>query len=204
MQKRHLGKSGLEVSAIGLGCMGLSFAYGPALEHKAAVTLIRDAFDKGVNFFDTAEAYGPYTNEQLLGEALAPIRDKVVIATKFGFKNGVPDEGLDSRPETIKAVVEASLKRLNTDRIELLYQHRVDPQVPIEDVAGAVKQLVEEGKVLHFGMSEAGPDAAPCSLSRPCKASIPCGGANLKSRSCRYLKNSESVSFPSVRWAKAS
>ena len=159
MQKRHLGKSGLEVSAIGLGCMGLSFAYGPALEHKAAVTLIRDAFDKGVNFFDTAEAYGPFTNEQLLGEALAPIRDKVVIATKFGFKNGVPDEGLDSRPETIKAVVEASLKRLNTDRIELLYQHRIDPQVPIEDVAGAVKQLVEEGKVLHFGMSEAGPDA---------------------------------------------
>jgi aryl-alcohol dehydrogenase-like predicted oxidoreductase len=140
MQKRHLGKSGLEVSTLGLGCMGLSFAYGPALEHKAA-------------------AYGPYTNEELLGEALAPIRDQVVIATKFGFKNGVPGEGLDSRPETIKAVVEASLKRLKTDRIELLYQHRIDPQVPIEDVAGAVKQLVEEGKVLHFGMSEAGADS---------------------------------------------
>lgn len=159
MQKRQLGKSGLEVSSIGLGCMGLSFAYGPALEQKAAIALIRDAFDKGVNFFDSAEAYGPYTNEELLGEALAPIRDQVVIATKFGFKNGVPGEGLDSRPETIKAVVEASLKRLKTDRIELLYQHRIDPQVPIEDVVGTVKQLVEEGKILHFGMSEAGPDA---------------------------------------------
>ncbi|WP_421546859.1 aldo/keto reductase [Pseudomonas sp. QD4] len=159
MQKRQLGKSGLEVSSIGLGCMGLSFAYGPALEQKAAITLIRDAFDKGVDFFDSAEAYGPYTNEALLGEALAPIRDQVVIATKFGFKNGRPDDGLDSSPETIKAVVEASLKRLKTDRIELLYQHRIDPQVPIEEVAGVVKQLVEAGKVLHFGMSEAGPDA---------------------------------------------
>ncbi|PQZ93177.1 MULTISPECIES: aldo/keto reductase [Pseudomonas] len=159
MQKRHLGKSGLEVSAIGLGCMGLSFAYGPALERKAAITLIRKAFDKGVNFFDSAEAYGPFTNEALLGEALAPMRDHVVIATKFGFKHGLPGEGLDSRPETIKAVVEASLKRLNTDRIELLYQHRIDPQVPIEDVVGTVKQLVDAGKVLHFGMSEAGPEA---------------------------------------------
>lgn len=159
MQKRQLGKSGLHVSALGLGCMGLSFGYGPAQEHKAAVALIRDAFDKGVTFFDSAEAYGPYTNEQLLGEALAPMRDQVVIATKFGFRNGVPGDGLDSRPETIKAVVEASLKRLKTDRIELLYQHRLDPQVPIEDVAGAVKQLVEDGKVLHFGMSEAGVDA---------------------------------------------
>ncbi|WP_311970270.1 aldo/keto reductase [Pseudomonas baltica] len=159
MLKRQLGKSGLQVSSMGLGCMGLSFAYGPALEKKAAITLLRDAFDKGVDFFDSAEAYGPYTNEELLGEALAPIRDQVIIATKFGFKNGVPSEGLDSRPETIKAVVEASLKRLKTDRIELLYQHRVDPQVPIEEVAGTVKQLVEEGKVLHFGMSEAGPDA---------------------------------------------
>lgn len=159
MLKRQLGKSGLQVSSIGLGCMGLSFAYGPALEKKAAITLLRDAFDKGVNFFDSAEAYGPYTNEELLGEALALIRDQVIVATKFGFKNGVPSEGLDSRPETIKAVVEASLKRLKTDRIELLYQHRVDPQVPIEEVVGTVKQLVEEGKVLHFGMSEAGPDA---------------------------------------------
>ncbi|WPP01673.1 aldo/keto reductase [Pseudomonas sp. HR96] len=159
MLKRQLGKSALQVSSMGLGCMGLSFAYGPALEKKAAITLLRDAFDKGVNFFDSAEAYGPYTNEELLGEALAPIRDQVIIATKFGFKNAVPNEGLDSRPETIKAVVEASLKRLKTDRIELLYQHRVDPQVPIEEVVGTVKQLVEEGKVLHFGMSEAGPDA---------------------------------------------
>ena len=158
MQKRQLGKSGLEISALGLGCMGLSFGYGPALEHKAAVTLIREAFDKGVTFFDSAEAYGPYANEELLSEALAPIRDQVVVATKFGFKNGVPAEGLDSRPQTIKAVVEASLKRLNTDRIELLYQHRVDPLVPIEDVAGAVKELIQEGKVMHFGMSEAGAD----------------------------------------------
>ncbi|WJD60215.1 aldo/keto reductase [Pseudomonas kurunegalensis] len=159
MQKRQLGKSGLEVSALGLGCMGISFAYGPALEKQAAIALIRDAFDKGVNFFDTAEAYGPFTNETLLGEALAPFRDQVVIATKFGFKNGVPADGLDSRPETIRKVVEQSLQRLKTDRIELLYQHRVDPQVPVEDVAGTVKALVEEGKVLHFGMSEAGVDA---------------------------------------------
>lgn len=159
MQKRQLGKSGLEVSALGLGCMGISFAYGPALEKQAAIALIRDAFDKGVNFFDTAEAYGPFTNETLLGEALAPFRDQVVIATKFGFKNGVPADGLDSRPETIRKVVEQSLQRLKTDRIELLYQHRVDPQVPVEDVAGTVKALIEEGKVLHFGMSEAGVDA---------------------------------------------
>lgn len=159
MQKRQLGKNGPQVSAIGLGCMGLSYAYGPALEKQAAISLLRGAFDKGVNFFDTAEAYGPGTNEELLGEALAPIRDQVVIATKFGFIKGVPADGLDSRPENIRAVVEASLKRLKTDRIELLYQHRVDPQVPVEDVAGTVKQLVEEGKVLHFGMSEAGPAA---------------------------------------------
>jgi pyridoxine 4-dehydrogenase len=159
MQQRQLGKNGPLVSAIGLGCMGLSYAYGPAMEKQAAISLLRDAFDKGVTFFDTAEAYGPGTNEELLGEALAPIRDKVVIATKFGFSKGVPADGLDSRPENIRAVVEASLKRLKTDRIELLYQHRVDPQVPVEDVAGTVKQLVEEGKVLHFGMSEAGPAA---------------------------------------------
>jgi aryl-alcohol dehydrogenase-like predicted oxidoreductase len=159
MLKRQLGNSGLEVSALGLGCMGLSFAYGPALERQAAITLLREAFDKGVTFFDSAEAYGPFTNEDLLGEALAPMRDQVVITTKFGFKNGVPGDGLDSRPDTIRAVVEASLRRLKTDRIELLYQHRLDPQVPIEDVAGAVKQLVEEGKVLHFGLSEAGVDA---------------------------------------------
>ncbi len=156
MQKRNLGKSGLEVSAIGLGCMGLSFAYGPAVDRQQGIALIRSAFDRGVTFFDTAEAYGPYTNEELVGEALAPVRDRVVIATKFGFKNARANEGVDSRPENIRAVAEASLKRLRTDRIDLFYQHRVDPQVPIEDVAGVVKELIGQGKVKHFGMSEAG------------------------------------------------
>jgi aryl-alcohol dehydrogenase-like predicted oxidoreductase len=156
MQKRKLGKSGLEVSAIGLGCMGLSFGYGPAVEKDAGIQLIRAAFDKGVTFFDTAEAYGPFKNEELLGEALAPMRDQVVIATKFGFKNGVPSEGVDSRPERIREVAEASLKRLKTDHIDLFYQHRVDPNVPMEDVAGAVKELIAHGKVRHFGLSEAG------------------------------------------------
>jgi len=156
MQKRTLGNSGLEVSAIGLGCMGLSFGYGPTMATKDAVKLIRTAFDEGVTFFDTAEAYGPYTNEELLGEALAPMRGKVIIATKFGFQDGETAKGLDSRPENIRAVAEASLRRLRTDRIDLFYQHRVDPNVPIEDVAGAVKALIHEGKVKHFGMSEAG------------------------------------------------
>lgn len=156
MQKRQLGNSGLEVSAIGLGCMGISFAYGPAMEKSAAIHLIHAAFERGVTFFDTAEAYGPFTNETLLGEALAPFRDQIVIATKFGFKNGDVAQGLDSRPENIRAVAEASLKRLKTDRIDLFYQHRVDPNVPIEEVAGAVKELIVEGKVKHFGLSEAG------------------------------------------------
>ena len=156
MQKRTLGKSGLEVSAIGLGCMGLSFGYGPATEKQTAIELIRTAFERGVTFFDTAEAYGPFTNEALLGEALAPFRDQVVIATKFGFKDGNAQAGVDSRPERIREVAEASLKRLKTDRIDLFYQHRVDPDVPMEDVAGAVKALIQEGKVKHFGMSEAG------------------------------------------------
>lgn len=156
MPKRNLGNSNLEVSAIGLGCMGLSFGYGPAIEKLDAIALIRAAFEQGVTFFDTAEAYGPFTNEELLGEALAPFREQVVIATKFGFKGGRPMDGLDSRPENIKAVAEASLKRLNTDVIDLFYQHRVDPNVPIEDVAGTVKDLIQEGKVRHFGMSEAG------------------------------------------------
>jgi len=156
MQKRTLGKSGLEVSAIGLGCMGLSHAYGPATDTADAIRLIRTAFARGVTFFDTAEAYGPFTNEELVGEALAPMRDQVVIATKFGFKAGRVFDGVDSRPENIRAVTEASLKRLKTDRIDLLYQHRVDPNVPMEDVAGTVKDLVAEGKVKHFGMSEAG------------------------------------------------
>ncbi len=156
MKTRALGKSGLQVSALGLGCMGLSFGYGPAVDKEQGISLIRSAFDLGVTFFDTAEAYGPYANEELLGEALAPVRDRVVIATKFGFKNGKPAEGLDSRPETIRAVTEASLRRLRTDRIDLLYQHRVDPSVPMEEVAGTVKELIGAGKVKHFGMSEAG------------------------------------------------
>jgi len=156
MQKRKLGKSGLEVSAIGLGCMGLSYGYGPATEKQAAITLIRSAFEHGVTFFDTAEAYGPFVNEELLGEAVEPFRDQVVIATKFGFQDGVVSKGQDSRPGRIREVAEAALKRLRTDRIDLFYQHRVDAKVPMEDVAGAVKELIEEGKVKHFGMSEAG------------------------------------------------
>jgi len=156
MKKRNLGNNGLEVSALGLGCMGLSFGYGPAANRQDAITLIHAAYDKGVTFFDTAEAYGPFANEELLGEALQPFRDKVVIATKFGFKNGKPTDGLDSRPENIRAVAEAALARLRTDCIDLFYQHRVDPNVPMEDVAGTVKDLIAEGKVKHFGLSEAG------------------------------------------------
>ncbi|MDR3409426.1 MAG: aldo/keto reductase [Formivibrio sp.] len=156
MQKRKLGNGGLEVSAIGLGCMGLSYGYGPATDKSAAIELIRRAYELGVTFFDTAEAYGPFTNEELLGEALAPFRDKVVIATKFGFTGGKVSDGMDSRPENIRAVAEASLRRLNTDVIDLFYQHRVDPNVPMEEVAGTVKDLINEGKVRHFGMSEAG------------------------------------------------
>ena len=156
MQQRTLGHSGLKVSALGFGCMGLNFAYGPGLGKRDAIALLRDAFENGVTFFDTAEAYGPFTNEELVGEALAPIRDQVVIATKFGFKDGNAATGVDSRPERIRTVAEASLKRLKTDRIDLLYQHRVDPNVPMEDVAGTVKELVAEGKVKHFGLSEAG------------------------------------------------
>lgn len=156
MKKRELGKSGLEVSALGFGCMGLSFGYGPALKKNEAIKVIRAAYDGGVTFFDTAEAYGPGTNEDLVGEALAPVRNKVVIATKFGFKNGVPGQGLDSTPERIRTVAEEALKRLKSDVIDLFYQHRVDPNVPIEDVAGTVKDLIQQGKVKHFGMSEAG------------------------------------------------
>ncbi len=156
MQKRKLGKSGLEVSAIGLGCMGLSFGYGPAAEKEQAITLIRSAFDRGVTFFDTAEAYGPFTNEEVVGEALAPFREQVVIATKFGFEDGDSHKGLNSRPERIREVADAALKRLKTDVIDLFYQHRVDPNVPIEDVAGTVRDLIQQGKVKHFGLSEAG------------------------------------------------
>jgi aryl-alcohol dehydrogenase-like predicted oxidoreductase len=157
MQKRTLGKGGLEVSALGFGCMGLSYGYGPAVNRQDGIAVIRAAFDGGVTFFDTAEVYGPYANEDLVGEALEPVRDEVVVATKFGFsiENGT-QAGLDSRPSHIREVVEASLKRLRTDRIDLLYQHRVDPGVPIEDVAGTVRELMQEGKVLHFGLSEAG------------------------------------------------
>jgi aryl-alcohol dehydrogenase-like predicted oxidoreductase len=158
MQKRLLGRSGLEVSALGFGCMGLSFGYGPAVDRAAGVQLIRDAVERGVTFFDTAEAYGA-CNEEMVGDALAPVRDQVVIATKFGFSDGDAKQGTDSRPERIRTVVETSLKRLRTDRIDLLYQHRVDPAVPMEDVAAAVKDLIAQGKVRHFGLSEAGVDS---------------------------------------------
>ncbi|NTV45452.1 MAG: aldo/keto reductase [Chlorobiales bacterium] len=162
MQKRLLGKSGLEVSALGLGCMGMSFSYGPPKDKQEMIALLRAAVERGITFFDTAEVYGPFTNEELIGEALSPLRDKVVIATKFGFDTSVDPRGtkgapvLNSRPEHIKEVAEASLKRLKIDAIDLFYQHRVDPDVPIEDVAGAVKELIQEGKVKHFGLSEAG------------------------------------------------
>jgi aryl-alcohol dehydrogenase-like predicted oxidoreductase len=156
MQKRKLGRSNLEVSAIGLGCMGLSFGYGPATHKQDAIALIRAAFERGVTFFDTAEAYGPFANEELLGEALAPFREQVVIATKFGFESGKVEAGLNSKPAHIKQVADAALRRLKTNVIDLFYQHRVDPEVPIEDVAGAVKDLIKEGKVRHFGLSEAG------------------------------------------------
>src|SRR5712692_178910 len=158
MQKRKLGNSNLEVSALGLGCMGMSFGYGPPADKYEMISLIRTAVERGITFFDTAEVYGPFTNEELVGEALAPFRSQVVIATKFGFSLGPNGEqlGVDSRPQHVKEVAEASLKRLKTDTIDLFYQHRVDPDVTIEDVAGAVKDLIQEGKVKHFGLSEAG------------------------------------------------
>src|SRR5437879_9894120 len=161
MKKRKLGKSNLEVSAIGLGCMGMSFSYGRPLDRQEAISLIRAAVDRGITFFDTAEVYGPFTNEELVGEALAPFRKQVVIATKFGFDLSGPDHrpgaaGLNSRPEHIRQAVAGSLKRLRGETIDLLHQHRVDPSVPIEDVAGAVKELIQQGKVKHFGLSEAG------------------------------------------------
>lgn len=156
MHTRKLGNSGLEVSALGFGCMGLSFAYGPPTERAKAIEVIRKAYELGATFFDTAEAYGPFANEEILGEAVVGFRDRVVLATKFGFRNGDPKMGLDSRPERIREVADAALKRLKTDRIDLFYQHRVDPEVPIEDVAGTVKDLIAAGKVKHFGLSEAG------------------------------------------------
>jgi aryl-alcohol dehydrogenase-like predicted oxidoreductase len=156
MQKRILGKSGLEVSALGLGCMGLSYGYGPATDRKEAIALIRKAYELGVTFFDTAEAYGPFINEEVVGEALEPFRNDVVIATKFGFQEGNSAKGVDSRPERIRQVADEALKRLRTDHIDLFYQHRVDPNVPMEDVAGTVRDLIREGKIKHFGLSEAG------------------------------------------------
>lgn len=208
MQKRKLGKSGLEVSAIGLGCMGLSYGYGPATDKQEGIKLIRAAVERGVTFFDTAEVYGPFTNEELVGEALAPVREQVVIATKFGFEGGEATRGLDSRPERIREVADASLKRLKTDRIDLFYQHRVDANVAIEDVAGTVKDLIRQGKVKHFGLSEAGVQTirrahAVQPVTR-CKASIRCGGGSPKRKSCRRSRNSGSASFRSARSARAS
>src|SRR3954452_2830775 len=193
MQKRKLGKSNLEVSAIGLGCMGMSFGYGPPMDKQEAIALIRAAVERGVTFFDTAEVYGPFTNEELVSEALAPFRGRVVIATKFGWKID-PDTrksvGLDSRPEHIKEVAEASLKRLKVDAIDLFYQHRVDLEVPIEDVAGAVKELIQQGKVKHFGLSEAGSQtirrAHACSPLLHCKVNTHYGIENPNRKSFQH------------------
>jgi aryl-alcohol dehydrogenase-like predicted oxidoreductase len=198
MQKRNLGKSNLEVSAIGLGCMGMSFGFGPAMDKQEGIKLIRAAVELGVTFFDTAEVYGPFTNEELVGEALAPVRDQVKIATKFGFKidpaTGQNLGSVDSRPEHIKEVAEASLKRLKTDVIDLFYQHRVDPNVPIEDVAGAVKDLIQAGKVKHFGLSEAG-----VQVIRRAHAVQP-----VTALQSEYSLWWREVLFPLARWAKAS
>jgi aryl-alcohol dehydrogenase-like predicted oxidoreductase len=202
MQKRRLGRSGLEVSALGFGCMGLSFGYGPAQERQKAIAIIRAAYDSGVTFFDTAEAYGPFTNEEVVGEALAPIREKVVIGTKFGFRDGNATAGVDSRPERIRAVADAALTRLKTDRIDLFYQHRVDQSVPMEDVAGTVKELIRKGKVKHFGLSEAGVESIRRAHAVQPVAALQseyCGGARRKPRYCRSARNSESVSCRSAR-----
>ena len=210
MQKRKLGKSGLEVSALGLGCMGMSFGYGPAADKQEMIALIRAAVERGVTFFDTAEAYGPFTNEELVGEALAPVRDQVVIATKFGFKfEGGKQSGLDSRPAHIREVAEASLKRLKIDRIDLFYQHRVDPDVPIEDVAGTVKDLIQrrQGQTLRPVRSRRRRRFVahmPSSRSRRCRANTRCGGGNPKRRCCRRSRSWGSASFPSARSARAS
>ena len=216
MQKRKLGKSGLEISAVGLGCMGMSFSYGPPKDKKEMTSLLRAAVERGVTFFDTAEVYGPFINEELVGEALAPFRGQVVIATKFGFdldpkfdpRGMQRSPGLNSRPEHIKQAVEGSLKRLKVETIDLLYQHRVDTNVPIEDVAGAVKELIQEGKVKHFGLSEAGVQTI-----RRAHAVQPLTALqseySLWTRSPEKevlptLRNSASASFPIARWARAS
>ena len=210
MQKRRLGTSGLDVSALGFGCMGISFGYGPATTREDGLAIIRAAFEGGVTFFDTAEVYGPFTNEELVGEALAPMRDGVVIATKFGFKfeNG-KQAGLDSRPSHIREVAEASLQRLKTDRIDLFYQHRVDPNVPIEDVAGAVKDLIREGKVKHFGLSEAGvaddsPRPRGPASHRAAERVLAVVARAGDTRCCRRWKNWGSASCRSARSAKGS
>jgi aryl-alcohol dehydrogenase-like predicted oxidoreductase len=212
MQKRNLGNSGLEVSAIGLGCMSMSSGYGPPADKDEMIQLIRAAYDRGVTHFDTAEAYGPFANEELVGEALQPIRKKVVIATKFGFdidlETGKRGPGTNSRPEHIKAVADASLRRLRTDSIDLFYQHRVDPDVPIEDVAGAVKELIAEGKVKHFGLSEAGVQTirrgTPFSESPLYRANTPCSGVVPRPSFCRRWKSLVSVSSRSARSAPGS
>jgi Aldo/keto reductase family len=205
MQKRTLGHSGLKVSALGLGCMGMSQSYLPIPDRDEMIGLTRAAVERGETFFDTAQVNGPFTNEELVGEALEPVRDQVVIATKFGFDfDGQDRGGLDSRPETIKSSVDASLKRLRTDTIDLLYQHRVDPSVPIEDVAGTVKELIEAGKVRHFGLSEAGVQTIRRAHAvQPSRASTRCGGASPRRRSCRRSRSSGSGSCPSARSARA-
>jgi aryl-alcohol dehydrogenase-like predicted oxidoreductase len=204
MQKRKLGRSDLEVSALGFGCMGLSFGFGPATEKNEAIKVIRAAYDGGVTFFDTAEAYGPFTNEELVGEALAPVRDKVVIATKFGFENGVPSQGTNSKPERIRAVAEAALKRLNTDVIDLFYQHRVDPNVPIEDVAGTVRDLIQEGRsnisVCRRLVQRTFIALMLCSRSRHSRVSIRCGGESR--RFFQHWRNSVSDSSRSAPLGK--
>ena len=207
MQKRKLGNSGLEVSALGLGCMGMSWSYGPPKNKQEMITLLRAAVERGVTFFDTAEIYGPYHNEELLGEALAPFHGQVVIATKFGWAPGPNDKDrwsiINSRPEHIKQVVDGSLKRLKVDVIDLYYQHRVDPDVPIQDVAGAVKDLIEQGKVKHFGLSKPGqiPFVVPTQFNPLllCKVNIRFGIESLKRKSYQRWKNSESDLFPLAR-----
>ncbi|EPX87743.1 putative oxidoreductase [Rubellimicrobium thermophilum DSM 16684] len=208
MQKRRLGAGGPEVSAIGYGAMGLSFGYGRTVPRDQAIAILRQAVELGVTFFDTAEAYAQGANEEVVGEALAPFGRDVVIATKFGFREGNPAQGLDSRPERIRAVAEASLRRLRRDRIDLFYQHRVDPAVPIEEVAGTVAALIAEGKVAHFGLSEAGVATirrahAVCPVPR-CKASIRCSGASPRRKSCPACASWASRWCPSARWARAS
>jgi aryl-alcohol dehydrogenase-like predicted oxidoreductase len=210
MQKRTLGQSNVEVSALGLGCMGMSFGYGPGADKPQMIALIRAAVERGVTFFDTAEAYGPYTNEELVGEALAPVREQVVIATKFGFEfdaNG-QERGLNSRPEHIRQAVEGSLERLETDAIDLLYQHRVDPDVPIEDVAGTVEDLIQEGKVKHFGLSEAGVQtirrAHAVQPLTAVQSEYSLWWREPRQSSCRRSRNSGSASSPSAHSARGS